>query len=286
MVSSRRRAIKRAAVAALGLLLVIGAAFAVVQLGSRGSTAAASKGLPAPVICGSCWKPPLRLEWQWQLSGKLDTSIHASVYDVDMFGTSKTQVRALHRLGRRVICYIDAGTWENWRPDAPRFPKSVIGRPVQGWQGEWWLDVRRIRTLRPLISARVTACRQKGFDGVEFDNVDGYQNQTGFPLTGREQLRYDIFLANLAHDAGLSVALKNDTGQVAKLLPYFDYALDEQCFQYQECGALRPFVKAGKPVFEVEYSLRRSQFCQRANALNFNSMRKHLSLGPWRRPCS
>jgi hypothetical protein len=38
---------------------------------------------------------------------------------------------------------------------------------------------------------------------------------------------------------------------------------------------------------EVEYG-RRAQldgFCARANALGFESLRKHLELGPWRIPC-
>ena len=34
---------------------------------------------------------------------------------------------ALHREGRKVICYLSTGAWEDWRPDAKKFPKSVIG---------------------------------------------------------------------------------------------------------------------------------------------------------------
>ena len=69
------------------------------------------------------------------------------------------------------------------------------------------------------------------------------------------------------------------------LLPYFDYAVNEQCLQYRECGKLAPFVAAGKPVFEVEYQLDPARFCGRANALNFNSLQKHLSLDAWRVAC-
>ena len=71
------------------------------------------------------------------------------------------------------------------------------------------------------------------------------------------------------------------------LEPYFDMELDEQCFQYAECGLLRPFITAGKPVFEVEYGRRArlGGFCAEANALGFESLRKHLELGPWRIAC-
>src|SRR5438477_1940724 len=135
------------------------------------------------------------------------------------------------------------------------------------------------------MKARLDRCARKGFDGVELDNVDGYRDHTGFPITGRQQLRYDAFLANQAHRRHLSVALKNDLGQVPKLLPYFDFALDEQCFQYRECSRLAPFTKAGKAVLEVEYSIARPRFCPKARRLGFSAMRKRLSLGPWRAAC-
>jgi hypothetical protein len=69
------------------------------------------------------------------------------------------------------------------------------------------------------------------------------------------------------------------------LLPYFDWALGEQCFQYAECARLQPFIAAGKAVMEVEYDLKPAQFCARANSLNFNSLYKHLNLGPFRVAC-
>lgn len=115
--------------------------------------------------------------------------------------------------------------------------------------------------------------------------MDGYQNRTRFPLTGADQLRYDVFLANQAHRRAMSAVLKNDLGQVRELLPYFDAALNEQCFQYDECDRLRPFVSAGKPVFTVEYRLALGEFCPQAADLGFNSMKKELDLGVWRRPC-
>ena len=154
-----------------------------------------------------------------------------------------------------------------------------------GWPGEKWLDIRQVSVLGPIMSARVQKCKQAGFDGVEFDNVDGYSNKTGFPLTANEQLTYDTWLANQAHQRGLSAALKNDLGQVKPLLPYFDFAIDEQCFQYAECRKLTPFINAGKPVFEVEYNLATSAFCPQANAMNFNSLAKTLELDATREAC-
>jgi hypothetical protein len=104
-------------------------------------------------------------------------------------------------------------------------------------------------------------------------------------ITFAQQLGYNRWLARTAHGLGLSIALKNDLGQVRQLEPDFDFALDEQCFQYSECSALRPFSRAGKAVFEVEYNLPPSRFCARANALGMMAMRKTLDLDRARTPC-
>ena len=89
-----------------------------------------------------------------------------------------------------------------------------------------------------MVGQRVQACAAAGFDGVELDVVDAYAQGsavTGWDISAATQLEYNQRLANLVHGYGLTVALKNDLGQLAELLPYFDYAINEQCFQYDEC---------------------------------------------------
>lgn len=206
------------------------------------------------------------------------------MYDVDGADVPERTVRELHDRGRRVVCYVDVGTWESWRDDAGRFPKSARGKPVEGWPGEHWLDVRR-RDIRPILSDRMRRCRDKGFDGVDPDNVNGYTNDTGFPLTAADQLAFNRWVASRAHELGLAVGLKNDMEQARQLEPHFDFAVLEQCFLYEECAPARRFVDANKAVVDVEYELPRSRFCPRARELRFAAMRKRLALGPWRRPC-
>ncbi len=126
---------------------------------------------------------------------------------------------------------------------------------------------------------------QKGFDGVDPDNVDGYDNDTGFRLSYDDQIAYNVFLANAAHRRGLSVGLKNDLGQIVDLEPYFDWALNEQCYRYHECNELLPFIDAGKAVFHVEYNRPAMTFCRRSNQLGFSSMRKRGHLDAWMNPC-
>jgi hypothetical protein len=222
--------------------------------------------------------------WQWQLTTPVDTSVDAEVYDIDGVEAGADTVATLHRAGRTVICYVNAGAAEDFRPDHAAFPDDVQGGP-DGWNGERLLDIRRLDVLAPIMAARFDMCRQKGFDGVEADLVDGYVQDSGFPLTAADQLTYNRMLADLAHERGLSIGLKNDLDQVADLVDEFDFAVNEQCFQYEECDRLAPFVRAGKAVFTAEYALEPADFCPAARAAGFSSMQKRLNLDAWRRPC-
>jgi hypothetical protein len=186
-----------------------------------------------------------------------------------------------------------AGSHEDWRPDADRFPSGVLGKPLDEWEGERWLDIRQYTgKLGEIMKARLDMCKAAGFDAVEPDNVDAYTNDSGFPLKAADQLAYNAWFANEAHKRGLSVGLKNDVAQIPQLLPYFDFAVNEQCWQYSECTTAQngtygydQFVKAGKAVFHVEYELKTSQFCARSNAQNFNSLKKTYDLDGTRTAC-
>lgn len=231
------------------------------------------------------WHPAPGTSWQWQLTGNVDTSVDVAMYDIDLFDTPQTVIDQLHASGRTVICYFSAGSWEQWRPDAADFPAAVLGNTLSGWPDEKWLDIRDINTLAPIIGARLDLAVQKNCDGVEPDNIDGYTNNSGFPLTAGHQLSYNIWLAEQAHARGLSIGLKNDLDQVTQLEPHFDWALNEQCFQYNECNLLLPFIDAGKAVFGVEYNGASADFCPQANAMNFDWLKKNLDLDSWREAC-
>jgi len=233
------------------------------------------------------WRPqPTTAAWQWQLQGKIDTSIDAGVYEVDGFEVPARTVARLHRLGRKAICYLDVGSWESYRPDADRFPKAVLGRAYDGYPDERWLDIRRLDLLAPILRKRFDLCRRKGFDAVEPDNVAGFENETGFPLSGGDQLRFNRWVAREVRRRGMAVALKNDPGQVDQLLGSFDFAVVEECFAYDECGRFSPFVAAGKRVFVAEYTEPLAAICAEAERLRFSVIRKDANLfaRPWE-PC-
>src|SRR3990172_113402 len=231
------------------------------------------------------WHPQPGTTWQWQLSGEIDTSVDAEMFDVDLFEAPPSVIADLHDRGRVVVCYMSAGAWEEFRPDADDFPDSVLGR-TNGWAGGRGVGIRRLDVLGPIMEARMDLCRDRGFDGIEVDNIDGYANRTGFDLTAQDQLAFNRFLAGAAHSRGLSIGLKNDLDQVEQLGPDFDWALNEECAAFDECEALVPFIEAGKAVFHVEYDLDTTEFCALTTGLGFSSLQKHLDLDAWRRSCS
>ena len=233
---------------------------------------------------GNVWRPTPGTSWQWQLTGAIDTSFDVEMYDIDLFDTPKSVIDSLHRQGRIVICYFSAGSFEDWRSDAGRFPDSVKGNE-NGWEGERWLDIRALDALAPIMAARLDIAVAKGCDGVEPDNVDGYTNATGFALRANDQFNYNVWLANQAHARGLSIGLKNNLDQARSLEPYFDWALNERCYEFNECEMLMPFISAGKAVFGVEYSGNPNDFCPRVNALNFDWLIKNWDLDAPRQAC-
>lgn len=212
-----------------------------------------TSGTSAPL-----WRPAPGISWQWQLTGRIDTSVEAEAYDIDLVEAPAAVIDELHAAGRVVICYFSAGSFEEWRPDADQFPAAAIGEPLEGWPGESWLDTRDPE-VRAIMEARLDAAVDKGCDAVEPDNVDGYANRTGFPLDRADQLDYDRFLADAAHARGLSVGLKNTVELVDELVDHFDWALNEECLQYRECGRMQPFLDAGLAVLHTEYVDRPAQ---------------------------
>jgi endo-alpha-1,4-polygalactosaminidase (GH114 family) len=208
---------------------------------------------PYPHSTADWWRPAPGLTWQWQLDDEVDTSLAAEVYDVDLY-VDQSVINELHSRGVKVVCYISVGSWEDKRPDADQFPTEILGNDYEGWPGERWLDIRRTDMLYPIMQARLDLCKAKGFDGVEPDNIEIHDNHTGFPLTYNDQLAYARWLAEVAHDRGLAIGLKNAPDMVTDSLSFFDFAITEDAFYYGWVDKVLPFIAAGKPVFAAEYT--------------------------------
>lgn len=199
-----------------------------------------------------------------QLNGNVNLAQKAQVYDIDLYDTPTEVIQNLKASGHIVICYFSAGTYEDWRDDAVLFPKSAIGKSLSEWPGESWVDIRD-ETVRTILANRIDLAQKKGCDGVDPDNVDGFTHDTNFALTESAELEFTNWLADQAHARGLRIGLKNALDLVPHLAAKYDFSVNEQCHEYNECGQLNPFLKLGKAVFVVEYTKYNAKSCSAAN---------------------
>jgi hypothetical protein len=248
---------------------------------------------PPPPPTSTRWQPAVADTWQWQLNGTLLTNIPVKVYDIDLFDNSAAAIAALQARNIRVVCYFSAGSSEDFRTDFGMFAPADLGKPLDGFANERWLDIRS-QNVRNIMTVRLNLAQSKGCDGVEPDNVDGYTNDTGFALGPQDQLSFNRWLAAEAHARGMAVGLKNDVDQLAELQPDFDFAVNEQCHEFDECGGYSVFTGAGKPVFNAEYLARyaqntggaRDSLCAAARSQQFRTLVLPLELdGSFRFSC-
>jgi hypothetical protein len=292
-----------------------------------GALAAVVAVAPDAACAASYRAPPLRAPFQYQLqpvsghaaTGGVDVGVceapasggpcvRPRVWGIDLYARdgvtpNRSAVEAIHARGGYVLCYVDAGSIERYRPDWPAFRRwhlrhgrSLLGNPYsRRFPDERYANLDNGRGQRDFLlrmhAKRVEKCRRAGFDAVDFDVVDSYaagRSVTGWGISYATQLTFNRALARLAHRNGMAVALKADEGQVRDLVGDFDMAVAEGCFQHAFCDRLVPFVSAGKPVFEIEYELAPGAFCDRAARLGFNATKKSgdqaLLALPWT-PC-
>jgi endo-alpha-1,4-polygalactosaminidase (GH114 family) len=255
---------------------------------------------PAPAVIEprfetSFFTPRAGVTWNIQLQSPPAASSAANspytVWDVDLFDTPKSTISAIKAKNHNVICYFSGGSYENWRNDSSQFPAASLGNDMDGWPGEKWVDTRN-SGLRDVMSARVTMAQSKGCDGIDVDNIDGYENDTGFNLTKADGVSFVRFIAEEAHNAGLAYGLKNGGAILNQVLNISQWVVNEQCVLYDECNLYEPFIKAGKPVFHIEYTEDKKanssyikQSCASDNQPGFSTLIKHMALNNWTTTC-
>lgn len=245
------------------------------------------------------WKPTAGISWQIELLSSLNsTSTDAfSVWDIDLFDNNATMIAGLQANGAKLICYFSAGSYENWRPDASEFNASDLGKNLDGWPGERWLNISS-QNVRKIMLARLDLAVEKGCNGVDPDNVDGYDNDNGLGLTPADSVDYLEFLADAAHKRNLSIGLKNAGEVLPDVIDIMQWSVNEQCVQYEECDVFSPFIRQGKPVFHIEYPKGESvsnddevpeqevkTICGDRQATGFSTIMKNIALDDWVESC-
>lgn len=235
------------------------------------------------------WRPPPAATIQIQYTGAtIETGVVADIFNLDLFETPPELIAALHARGRRVICYLSVGTLEDWRPDVAAFLPDVVGDAYPGWPGERWLDLRAIDRLAPAMTARLDLAKAKRCDGIDPDNLDGYETATGFPLSGADTVAFMRWLSGEARGRGLGIGLKNGADLWPDLADAVDWVLIEDCAAQGWCGVMKQARGAGLAVFQVEYTdagLDWQDVCRKAAELGFSAILKNRKLDSYRVDC-
>jgi hypothetical protein len=136
--------------------------------------------IPPPSGNSTSWQPAVNSTWQIVLKEPIKMSADnkttdpdVEIFDIDLFTNSNDTIKALHDLGKKVICYFSGGSYEPYRPDSSQFQSQDLGKALDGWGDEKWIDIRS-GSIRDIMTERIKLAKQKGCDAVDPDNVDGY----------------------------------------------------------------------------------------------------------------
>ena len=223
-------------------------ATALAAVGCSGSATDTSPEPPKAKVSA----PPVHAGVDYQLGGAYTPPKGVSVVSRDHTASPAP--------GLYNICYVNAfqaqpdaeGDW-----DADLLLRDRSGKVVmdKDW-GEAMLDIgtpaKRAR-IAEKVDDWIDSCADKGFDAVEPDNYDSYTRAPHGLLTAADAEAFQALLARHAHARHLAIAQKN-TLELAKDRKRvgLDFAVVEECGQYDECGSyLDAF---GDHVIVVEYT--------------------------------
>lgn len=240
----------------------------------------------AAAVPSAWWQPTAaeHLRWYWQLQDPIDLSHDVDVYNIDI-NTPQQTIDRLKARGVKLICYFSVGTVEDFRDDASLFPQHVTGARHSGYSDERWLDISRYQSFAVIMQARLDLCSAKGFDGVEGDNVDAFNQPdgTGFGITQQHSVEYILWLAHQSHQRGLGFGLKNAESVAESVLATVDWMITENCFVDDWCSDASSFIAANKPVFMTEYieELQEPEFkvaCEQARLSGYSAILRDTGL--------
>jgi Glycoside-hydrolase family GH114 len=211
---------------------------------------------------------PVDAGFDYQIGGDYPLPGGVSVVSRDWFSGQAAPAPAYS------ICYVNAFQSQAdesgvERPDErSNWPRKLLLSRLgddPNWGGEYLVDISTA-TKRRRAAARVgqmiERCARKGYQAVEYDNLDSWTRFDGTPLAARvpfgkrHALLYAKQLATRAHALGLAVGQKNTPGVTAAQARWvgFDFAIAEECARYHECGRYRRV--HGLRVIAIEYRRR------------------------------
>ncbi|MER7922893.1 endo alpha-1,4 polygalactosaminidase [Streptomyces sp. NPDC096057] len=228
-------------------------ATALAAVGCSGSDTGTDADSPPPKsLTAKVSTPPVHAGVDYQLGGAYTPPKGVSVVSRDHTASPAPGVYN--------ICYVNAFQAQpdaegDWAADLLLRDRSGKVVMDKDW-GEAMLDIgtpaKRAR-IAEKVDDWIDSCADKGFDAVEPDNYDSYTRAPHGLLTAADAEAFQTLLARHAHARHLAIAQKN-TLELAKDRKRvgLDFAVVEECGQYDECGS---YVDSfGDHVIVVEYT--------------------------------
>jgi hypothetical protein len=259
-----------------------------------GVVAVATAALGTPVHAERTWSPPPPVDAgaDYQLGGDAPLPTGVSVVVRDWFSGRPVPDPAYS------ICYVNAFQTQPdeagvRRPDeTSHWPDRLVLTDLgddPNWPGEYLIDIstpsRRAAAARH-VSRMVERCAARGYEAVEFDNLDswtrfdGTSREDDVPFARRAAVRYAAMLTDHAHSVGLAVAQKNTpqlSARTSRRVIGFDFAVVEECGRYRECDAYRRVFD--ERIIAIEYTDRGFERACRAMGDDVSVIRRDLDLG-------
>lgn len=243
---------------------------------------------PVSVVTPSRWMPAPDARFDLQFSTPMQLQRTVDFLVLDLNDALPDEISQIRGRGAAAVCYFDGGTMAEDADDFGSVPPLAVGRQVEQQPNQRWLDIRDIDAIAPMIQGRLDLCRDKGFDGALVGNLENYLFRTGFPIGERQQQAFNRFIADEAHQRGLSIGLWNSRSQIAPLSMDYDFVVLSGCFEDGWCNESQPFLDQTKPAFLVEFaeSARSDlEFCRAAQSFGAMGIIKRQILDGWLRLC-
>ena len=218
------------------------------------------------VVSGSAAPPPANAQFDYQIGGEYEPPADVTVVARDWFLGEPLD-------GGYSICYVNAFQTQDDeagvdRPDErSNWPADLLLWELghdPNWGGEYLVDISSDTTRSAALAhvePMIDVCAAKGFDAVEFDNLDSWTRFDGTDLEGDvpfgspEAVAYAELLVDYTHSLGLAAGQKNTPqlgADVSLHVIAFDFAIAEECGFYDECDAYTHVF--GADLIVIEYT--------------------------------
>ena len=214
--------------------------------------------------------PPVNAGFDYQIGGDYALPAGVGVVSRDWYAGAAPK-------GAYAICYVNAFQTQDDEPGVSRrdersaWPRDLVLTGLgddPNWGGEYLVDIStagKRKRAADWIGPMIRTCKRKGFEAVEYDNLDSWTRFDDTPREGDvpfgkgDAIAFAKLLAKRAHRLGLAVGQKNTvelTRRQARRRVRFDFAIAEECGRYDECDGYRRLY--GDHVIAIEY--RREDF--------------------------